>query len=109
MWRARCLASCSPAQCVRCLGRVAAIGITEYNGRGAVHLFMVVWSADVEKLKRSNQNVKARCFSLFTQLTEAQAHVQALEATVKSLTAINDLLSHIIVHQTARPTRPPWT
>ena len=56
----------------------------ELDGRGAVHLHTVVWSADVEKLKRSNENVKARCFSLSTQLTDAQAHVQALEATVGS-------------------------
>ena len=64
----------------------------ELDGRGAVHLHTVVWSADVEKLKRSNENVKARCFSLFTQLTDAQAHVQALETTVSSLQAMNDLL-----------------
>ena len=97
------------AQCERCLGRVAAFAIPEYNGRGAVHLHSVAWSADVEKLKRSNENVKARCFSLFAQLAEAQAHIQALEVTVKSLQAMNDLMSYIVLPQyraTARDKTP---
>ena len=52
---------------------------------------------------------KARCFSLFTQLAEAQAHIQALEVTVKSLQAMNDLMSYIVLPQyraTARDKTP---
>ena len=58
IFESRCVARALPCLlliCVRCLGRVAEIGIPEYNGRGAVHLHTVVWSADVEKLKRSNE------------------------------------------------------
>ena len=97
------------AQCERCLGRVAAFAIREYSGRGAVHFHGVVWSADVEKLKRSNENVKARCFSLFAQLAEAQAHIQALEVTVKSLQAMNDLMSYIVLPQYRATDKTPST
>ena len=42
-------------------------------------------------------------------MAEAQAHIQALEVTVKSLQAMNDLMSYIVLPQyraTARDKTP---
>ena len=41
------------------------------------------------------------------QLADAQAHIQALEATVKSLQAINDLVGYIVLPECRATDKTP--
>ena len=72
--------------------------------RGATHCHLMLLSdAHVQKVIRSKEALKARCFDLFSQLAAAKVQVHELEAEIKRMRYVIKYLLKGADRSTAEP------
>ena len=89
-----------PIVCAVCAGR----GTIDLRCRGATHCHLMLLSdAHVQKVIRSKEALKARCFDLFSQLAAAKVQVHELEAEIKRMRYVIKYLLKGADRSTAEP------